>query len=130
MTVEITEDDIAYAEKLLLPAGQSFDDERRAFIRCMESRDVIACPGSGKTTALLAKILILAKKMPFEDDRGICVLTHTNVAIDEITQQADHMLLIRYSDTRTFSGRYKVSWTNFWQCRVIDLNSKTNCCNR
>lgn len=90
MTVEITEDDIAYAEKLLLPAGQSFDDERRAFIHCMESRDVIACPGSGKTTALLAKILILAKKMPFEDNRGICVLTHTNVAIDEITQQADH----------------------------------------
>lgn len=99
MTVEITEDDIAYAEKLLLPAGQSFDDERRAFIRCMESRDVIACPGSGKTTALLAKILILAKKMPFEDDRGICVLTHTNVAIDEITQQADHIAadtLFRY----------------------------------
>ncbi|WP_292395446.1 UvrD-helicase domain-containing protein [Methanoculleus sp. UBA303] len=90
MTIEITESDIAYAEKLLLPAGQSFDGERRAFIRCVESRDVIACPGSGKTTALLAKILILAKKMPFEDDRGICVLTHTNVAIDEIKQQADH----------------------------------------
>lgn len=90
MPVEITEGDIAYAEKLLLPAGKSFDDERRAFIRCMESRDVIACPGSGKTTALLAKIQILAKKMPFEDNRGICVLTHTNVAINEIKQQADH----------------------------------------
>lgn len=99
MPVEITEGDIAYAEKLLLPAGKSFDDERRAFIRCMDSRDVIACPGSGKTTALLAKILILAKKMPFEDNRGICVLTHTNVAINEIKQQADHAaadVLFRY----------------------------------
>ena len=90
MPIEITEGDIAYAEKLLLPAGKSFDDERRAFIRCMDSRDVIACPGSGKTTALLAKILVLAKKMPFEDNRGICVLTHTNVAINEIKQKADH----------------------------------------
>jgi len=54
----------------------------------MESRDVVACPGSGKTTALLAKLLILARKMPFEDGRGICVLTHTNVAIDEIKKKA------------------------------------------
>ena len=88
MIVKITEDDIAYAEKLLLPAGQSFDDERRAFIRCMESRDVIACPGSGKTTALLGKLLILARRMSFEGGQGICVLTHTNVAIDEITRRA------------------------------------------
>lgn len=90
MFLEITEDDIVYAEKLLLPAGHSFNDERRAFIRCMESRDVIACPGSGKTTALLAKLVILARKMPFEENRGICVLTHTNVAIDEIKRRAGH----------------------------------------
>lgn len=88
MRVEITDDDIAYAEKLLLPVGSKFNDERRAFIRCMESRDVVACPGSGKTTALLAKLLILARKMPFKDGRGICVLTHTNVAIDEIKEKA------------------------------------------
>ena len=89
MIIEITDDDIAYAEKLLLPAGSEFNDERRAFIRCMESRDVVACPGSGKTTALLAKLLILARKMPFEDGRGICVLTHTNVAIDTIKEKAE-----------------------------------------
>lgn len=88
MPIEISDDDINYAEKLLLPDGQKFDEERRAFIQCMESRDVVACPGSGKTTALLAKILILSKKMPFEDGRGICVLTHTNVAINEIKQRA------------------------------------------
>jgi DNA helicase II / ATP-dependent DNA helicase PcrA len=88
MTIEISDDDIKYAEKLLLSEGQKFDEERRIFIKCLESRDVVACPGSGKTTALLAKILILSKKMPFEDGRGICVLTHTNVAIDEIKQRA------------------------------------------
>lgn len=88
MRSEISDEDIACAEKLLLPTGGEFNEERRAFIRCMESRDVIACPGSGKTTALLAKLLILARKMPFADGRGICVLTHTNVAIDNIKEKA------------------------------------------
>jgi superfamily I DNA/RNA helicase len=98
MTIEITDEDIAYAERLLLPEGSSFNEERRAFIRCLESRDVVACPGSGKTTALLAKILIMARKMPFEDGRGICVLTHTNVAIEEIMRRAGTAadLLFRY----------------------------------
>ena len=98
MRIEITDDDIAYTEKLLLPTGCEFTDERRIFIRCMESRDVVACPGSGKTTALMAKLLILARKMPLEDGRGLCVLTHTNVAIDEIKKRADIAsdLLFRY----------------------------------
>lgn len=86
--LQISDDDIARVEKLLLPAGCSFNEERRAFIKCMESRDVVACPGSGKTTALLAKLLILASYMPFSDGRGVCVLTHTNVAIDEIKKRA------------------------------------------
>lgn len=88
MQIDITNDDIEYAERLLLPSGGHFNEERRAFIRCLESRDVVACPGSGKTTALLAKLLILARKAPFADSRGICVLTHTNVAIDLIREKA------------------------------------------
>ena len=86
--LQISDDDIARVEKLLLPTGCSFNEERQAFIKCMESRDVVACPGSGKTTALLAKLLILASYMPFSDGRGVCVLTHTNVAIDEIKKRA------------------------------------------
>lgn len=82
--VRITDKDIERVEHILLPEGCTFNDERRKFIHCMESRDVVACPGSGKTASLLAKIIILASKMPFPDNRGICVLTHTNVAIDEI----------------------------------------------
>ncbi|PKL68502.1 MAG: hypothetical protein CVV30_11380 [Methanomicrobiales archaeon HGW-Methanomicrobiales-1] len=88
MAIEITDSDITYAENLLLPPGHSFNKERRDFIRCMSSHDVVACPGSGKTTALLAKLIILARKMPFDGGRGICVLTHTNVAIDLIKQRA------------------------------------------
>ncbi len=86
--LQISDADIARAEGILLPAGCTFNEERRNFIRCMESRDVVACPGSGKTTALLAKLLILAQYMPFPDGRGVCVLTHTNVAINEIKKRA------------------------------------------
>ncbi len=89
--IELNEDDIlshvTEAEKLFLPNGYHFDPESVNFIKCLESTDVVACPGSGKTTALLAKLFILSKYMPFEDNKGICVLTHTNVAIDEIKRR-------------------------------------------
>jgi DNA helicase-2/ATP-dependent DNA helicase PcrA len=79
-----TDEEITYAEKILLQDDETFDSERKEVIKCNESRDVVACPGSGKTTTLLAKLAIIAKRMPLENGRGICVLTHTNVAIDEI----------------------------------------------
>ncbi|WP_088049262.1 UvrD-helicase domain-containing protein [Virgibacillus dakarensis] len=81
---QITDEDINWAEEILLPNGSSFDDQRRNVIKCLTSKDVIACPGSGKTTALLAKLLIFERKLPLDNNQGICVLTHTNVAIDEI----------------------------------------------
>jgi len=61
--------------------------ERIKIIQCLESKNIIASPGSGKTTTLLAKLIILGNRMPFDDDRGICVLTHTNVAIDLIKEK-------------------------------------------
>lgn len=45
--------------------------------------DFQAAPGSGKTTLLGAKLALMAARWPHER-RGICVLTHTNVARDEI----------------------------------------------
>jgi DNA helicase-2/ATP-dependent DNA helicase PcrA len=57
---------------------------KRAFITNFNTLDLQAVPGSGKTTALLAKLLILEKKLPFEKGSGILVLSHTNAAIDEI----------------------------------------------
>lgn len=80
----ITDEDINYAEKLLLVDGQSFDEERRDFIKNMQTIDLQAVLGSGKTTALLAKLVILETKLPLEGGVGILVLSHTNAAIDEI----------------------------------------------
>lgn len=91
--MEITTDQISRIEKLLLPDGASFsdnDNERIDVIQSLETIDINACPGSGKTTTLLAKLLILAEQMPFDDGRGICVLTHTNVAIDELKENVDN----------------------------------------
>lgn len=79
-----TDEEITLAEKALLPSSSSFDSERVDVIKCNETKDVVACPGSGKTTTLLAKLAIIAKRMPLPEGKGICVLTHTNVAIDEI----------------------------------------------
>ncbi|MDP4199713.1 MAG: UvrD-helicase domain-containing protein [Bacteroidota bacterium] len=80
----VTNGDIEYAEGILLPAGMTFDDERRAFIRNFETIDLQAVPGSGKTTALLAKLLIIEKHLPLNDGSGVLVLSHTNAAVDEI----------------------------------------------
>lgn len=87
MSLQITYDDIDRVEWLLLRKGESFCQERRNFICSLDSLDVQACPGSGKTTALLAKLLILASKLPLPNNAGICILTHTNAAIDEIKKK-------------------------------------------
>jgi len=89
--LELTDQDIRRAESLFFPEGGSFADqnnERYRFIKCLDkSIHLRACPGSGKTTALLAKLYLLSEKMPFENNRGICCLTHTNVAIDIIKKR-------------------------------------------
>ena len=84
MNTFATDDEIKIAHDLLLSGKPDFDDDKIAVIKSNISQDIKACPGSGKTTVLLAKLLILANRMPFADGSGICILTHTNVAIDEI----------------------------------------------
>lgn len=85
---EVTDEDIRWATHLLkLPEeaffGKDGTDPRCAVLKSMEQVDVAACPGSGKTTLLVAKLAILAAKWPYRT-RGICVLSHTNVARGEI----------------------------------------------
>ena len=87
MELEISEQDIESIEKLLLPEGAHFQEDARNVIRCWHSTDVSACPGSGKTTVLLAKLKLLIDRMPFENGTGICVLSHTNVAVEEIKKR-------------------------------------------
>ena len=82
--LDIRDDEIRSIETMLLPNGCHFPEDAKAVIRCWHSRDVAACPGSGKTTVLLAKLKILADRMPLDNGAGICVLSHTNVAVNEL----------------------------------------------
>lgn len=79
-----TDEEIKIPHDILLKDKKPFDPIKINIIKEDSSCYVQACPGSGKTTTLLAKLIILANKMPLPEGKGICVLTHTNVAIDEI----------------------------------------------
>jgi DNA helicase-2/ATP-dependent DNA helicase PcrA len=85
--LSITDEDVAYAESILLKTGQRFDVERVEFLKDLNTLDLQAVPGSGKTTVLLAKLLIFERYMPFKDGSGVLVISHTNAAIDEITNR-------------------------------------------
>jgi DNA helicase-2/ATP-dependent DNA helicase PcrA len=79
----INDDHIREAESILID-GRQFDEERRLFIKCLDTIDLLAVPGSGKTTALLAKLYCMARQLPLHRKRGILVLSHTNHTIDQI----------------------------------------------
>lgn len=57
--IDITDADIDEIELLL--GNLKFDSQRRDILKCMDSIDIQAFPGSGKTTVLIAKLAILAK---------------------------------------------------------------------
>lgn len=98
----ITEEEIMMAEEVFLPKGAFFDDQKREIIKSMDTIDIKAVPGSGKTTVLLAKLFIFAQRMPHKDGKGICVLTHTNVAIDEIKSRLGSKADILFSHPNFF----------------------------
>lgn len=110
-----TDEEIKIAHDILLKDKKPFDPIKVNIIKKDSSCYVQACPGSGKTTTLLAKLIILANKMPLPEGKGICVLTHTNVAIDEIKAKlgtkAD--VLFRYPNffgtIQTFLHKYVTS---------------------
>lgn len=86
MTLPVLSDEDIDALAALTADLDFTDAERRAVLLERGTRDVNAAPGSGKTTVLAAKLLLLARKWP-HDRRGICVLSHTNVAREEIQKR-------------------------------------------
>jgi DNA helicase II / ATP-dependent DNA helicase PcrA len=88
---QVIEEDIDWVcDALRLPrsafSGIAGDDPRLDVLRSHAPLDIEACPGSGKTTLLVAKLAILARRWPYQR-RGLCVLSHTNVARAEIEQR-------------------------------------------
>jgi DNA helicase II / ATP-dependent DNA helicase PcrA len=90
----ISDDDVRWASRQLGLKDDAFfgsdgADPRAVVIKSLEKIDVAACPGSGKTTLLVAKLAILAEKW-LHGTQGICVLSHTNVARNEIGTRLGH----------------------------------------
>ncbi|MFF9364462.1 UvrD-helicase domain-containing protein [Streptomyces griseoluteus] len=56
------------------------------FLQSAESLDLQAAPGSGKTSLIGLKLALIAQGWE-SATRGICVLSHTNTAKDEITHR-------------------------------------------
>ncbi len=81
----ITDEDI---DQISSSMGLTFDNEHRKILKSLDSIDVQACPGSGKTTLVAVKLIILSQKLDFNKD-AICVLSHTNVAKDEIIKRIE-----------------------------------------
>lgn len=74
---DVTDEDIAWITDTM--GLDELDGDRQAFLKRTGTFDVSACPGSGKTTLVVAKLAILARKWGHATS-GICVLSHTNVA--------------------------------------------------
>ena len=100
----IRDEDVAWAADVMGLGPDGFapvegDDSRfRAMLR-LDTVDFEACPGSGKTTLLVAKLAVLAMRWTYRQ-QGICVLSHTNAARNEIgsklSNTAAGIALMRY----------------------------------
>ncbi len=84
---DVTDDDVAWITDVM--GLDVLDEDRQAFLKRTETFDVSACPGSGKTTLVVAKLAILARKWQHTTS-GVCVLSHTNVAREEIQNKLGH----------------------------------------
>ncbi len=84
---EVTDEDVAWIADIMGLDG--LDEARQNFLKRSGTFDVSACPGSGKTTLVVAKLAIMARKWPHKTS-GICVLSHTNVAREEIQNKLGH----------------------------------------
>jgi DNA helicase-2/ATP-dependent DNA helicase PcrA len=100
----IREVDVGWAAELMGLGADGFapvdgDDSRMKAMLNLETVDFEACPGSGKTTLLVAKLAVLAMRWPYRQ-QGICVLSHTNAARNEIgvklSNSAAAIALTRY----------------------------------
>jgi hypothetical protein len=88
---EVADDDIEWVCSVLgLPptafSGPDAQDPRLPVLKSAETLDVEACPGSGKTMLLVAKLAILARHWT-DRQQGVCVLSHTNAARRQIERR-------------------------------------------
>lgn len=80
----VSETEIEKAESDIFENGSHFNDKQKIFLRCLDSCYLQAYAGTGKTSTIVGKLHILAQKRIWQNGRGVCIISHTNVAVDEI----------------------------------------------
>lgn len=80
----------------------SLTPDQREAVHCQDSLMLSACPGSGKTRVIIAKLLQLAEKVE-ATPRSIGCITYTNAAVDEIEAR------VRQIGTNTLFDRCEIS---------------------
>ncbi|MER8039490.1 UvrD-helicase domain-containing protein [Streptomyces hydrogenans] len=88
---------VAAGMGLTLPHQEQWD-----FLQSLHTMDLQAAPGSGKTSLVGLKLALLVQGWT-STTRGICVLSHTNTAKDQITQRI----------TGTADGRGLLAYPHF-----------------
>lgn len=78
------EEKLDWITSRIFPEGNDFFGQQKSAIFTDKSINIVAGPGTGKTTVLIAKCALLL--MNQENNKGICLITHTNVAVDEIKE--------------------------------------------
>lgn len=61
-------------------------EDQKAFLSSNQSCDVQAAPGNGKTTLLVAKLALLSRCWTSRS-QGVCVISHTNAAREEVEKK-------------------------------------------
>lgn len=124
LNFSIDDNDIEWVASIM--PGITFDDERKKVLKVMDSVDINAGPGSGKTTLLVAKLAILIKKWPYSN-RGICVLSHTNVARNEIERKlGENSIGQRLLSYPHFVGTFQAFFDQFIVLPQLKSEGKTD----
>ena len=117
---DITTDEVKLIEDRIFPTNDVFDDDQKKVLLSNSSSNVVACPGSGKTTVLIAKIAILLKKSNLNSEKGICIITHTNVGVEEIKTRLKE-LGIESINYPHFIGTIQEFFNNFFARKAYAL---------
>lgn len=98
LDLRITDQDIKALEKVLT---FEFDTQRKDILKNLETINIQACPGSGKTTLIAAKLILLSQQWHYKY-RGICVLSHPNVAKNEIIKRIEESKIPEAKDLLSY----------------------------